>query len=357
MSFPFLLDEERSVTKAYGLYHRLAIDALNIAHPATLVIDRDRKIAYIYRGDSQTDRATVRSRSGGGQEIISFWRNGSGMNPVTNDDIDQEKRSFTTNSGGGMKKTKCDCFACCYSRSRLGHKPIWHCLQARRSKSNWKKHSPHSPAKKAMPFPEESREAVVLDGKTVIPVGATVQGRVTKVNEPRRIAGKPTIGIFPEAVVLPNGERYMLNATMVDTNLRNGTDVNTEGQFKGDGLDGKDLTEIGMGTGGGMLIGGLAGGGKGLLIGGAVGATLTVAHWLGKKRVCGTAFGHRVDDGIEPSNGDDGRDRRTIERRASDHRTAFSICRPMYEVLCPPFPEVRRLKPVLPMSKHIFLPQ
>jgi hypothetical protein len=127
-------------------------------------------------------------------------------------------------------------------------------------------------------------DAVMLDGKTVIPVGATVQGRVTKVNEPRRIAGKPTIGIFPEAVVLPNGERYLLNATMVDTSLRNGTDVNTEGQFKGDGYDGKDLVEVGMGTGAGMLIGGLAGGGKGLLIGGGVGATLTVAHWLGKKR-------------------------------------------------------------------------
>jgi len=127
-------------------------------------------------------------------------------------------------------------------------------------------------------------DAVMLDGKTVIPVGATVQGRVTKINEPRRIAGKPTIGIFPEAVVLPNGERFMLNATLVDTSLRNGTDVNNEGQFKGDGHDGHDLAEMGMGTGAGMLVGGLAGGGKGLLIGGGVGATLTVAHWLGKKR-------------------------------------------------------------------------
>lgn len=127
-------------------------------------------------------------------------------------------------------------------------------------------------------------DAVMLDGKTVIPAGTTVQGRVTKVSDPRRIAGKPTIGILPETVVLPNGERYMLNATMVDTSLRNGTDVNTEGQFKGDGYDGKDLTEIGMGTGAGMLIGGLAHHGKGLLIGGGIGATLTVAHWLGKKR-------------------------------------------------------------------------
>ncbi|MBS1852976.1 MAG: hypothetical protein JST79_18890 [Acidobacteria bacterium] len=134
------------------------------------------------------------------------------------------------------------------------------------------------------PFSGRVTEPVMLNGKTVIPIGATVQGRVTKVDEPRRIAGKPTIGIFPETVVLPDGSRYMLNATLVDTNRREGTDVNDEGQFKGAGHDGKDLTEIGMGTGGGMLIGGLAGGGKGLLIGGAIGATATVAHWLGKKK-------------------------------------------------------------------------
>jgi hypothetical protein len=139
-------------------------------------------------------------------------------------------------------------------------------------------------SKEGDPFSGRVTEAVMLDGKTAIPVGATVQGRVTKVNEPRRIAGKPTIGIFPETVVMPNGERYMLNATLVDTKVRKGTDVNTEGQFKGEGHDGKDLTEIGFATGGGMLVGGLAGGGKGLLIGGGVGATLTVAHWLGKKR-------------------------------------------------------------------------
>ena len=54
VSFPFLLDEDRAVTKAYGLYHRIGMDALNIAHPATLIIERDRKVGYIYCGDSQT---------------------------------------------------------------------------------------------------------------------------------------------------------------------------------------------------------------------------------------------------------------------------------------------------------------
>ncbi len=134
------------------------------------------------------------------------------------------------------------------------------------------------------PFSARVTEAVVVDGKTVIPVGTTVQGRVTKTSDPRRIAGKPTIAIFPEHLVLPNGDRFMLNATLVDTSQRRGTDVNNEGQFKGAGHDGKDLTEIGMGTGGGMLIGGLAGGGKGMLIGGMIGAGATVTHWLGKHR-------------------------------------------------------------------------
>jgi len=134
------------------------------------------------------------------------------------------------------------------------------------------------------PFSARVTEPVVMNGKTVIPVGTTVEGRVTKTNEPRRIAGKPTIAIFPENLVFPNGDKFMLNASLVDTNARRGTDVNSEGQFKGDGHDAKDLTEVGLGTGGGMLIGGLAGGGKGFLIGGAVGATVTVAHWLGKHR-------------------------------------------------------------------------
>ena len=139
-------------------------------------------------------------------------------------------------------------------------------------------------SKSGDPFSARVTKAVQLDGKTVIPIGTTVQGRVTRVNEPRRIAGKPTIAIFPETVVLPSGERFMLNASLVDTGLRGATDVNDEGQFKGAGHDGKDLTEIGMATGGGMLVGGLAGGGKGLLIGGMVGATATVTHWLAKHR-------------------------------------------------------------------------
>lgn len=57
VSVPFLLDEDRTITKAYGLYHRIGLDAIHIAHPATLVIDTGKMVRYIYRGDSQVDRA------------------------------------------------------------------------------------------------------------------------------------------------------------------------------------------------------------------------------------------------------------------------------------------------------------
>lgn len=59
----FLLDEDRAVTKAYGLHHALGTDAINIAHPATLIIcrddDRSGLVRYIYRGENQLDRAPL----------------------------------------------------------------------------------------------------------------------------------------------------------------------------------------------------------------------------------------------------------------------------------------------------------
>jgi hypothetical protein len=133
------------------------------------------------------------------------------------------------------------------------------------------------------PFRGSITQPVVINGQTVIPAGATVEGRVTKVSEPRRISGKPSIGILPEAVILPTGERYYLDATLTDTNIP-GTDVSSEGQFKGSGHDRRDTIEQGGGAAGGMLIGGLAGGPVGVLVGGAIGGGATTVHWLTKHR-------------------------------------------------------------------------
>jgi peroxiredoxin len=61
ISFPFLLDEDRSVTKAYGVYHRMGKDAFNIARPATFLIGRDGTVRWIQVGENQTDRAPLES--------------------------------------------------------------------------------------------------------------------------------------------------------------------------------------------------------------------------------------------------------------------------------------------------------
>lgn len=134
------------------------------------------------------------------------------------------------------------------------------------------------------PFRGTLTQPVMVSGRVVLPAGTIVEGRVTKVSEPRRISGKPTIGILPEAVILPSGEHLFLDARLVDTNIGEGTDVDMEGQFKGSGHDRRDQLETGGGTAGGMLIGGLVGGPVGVVVGGAIGAGSTGVHYLSKHR-------------------------------------------------------------------------
>ena len=73
-AFPFLLDEDRAVTKAYGLYHAFGHDAIRIARPATLVIDWSGVVRYIYRGENQLDRAPVEEVMGAVKQMVTSNR-------------------------------------------------------------------------------------------------------------------------------------------------------------------------------------------------------------------------------------------------------------------------------------------
>ena len=53
--FEILIDETRDVVKAYGVWHRIGLDAWNISRPAVFLIDRDRSIRYTFIGKSQTE--------------------------------------------------------------------------------------------------------------------------------------------------------------------------------------------------------------------------------------------------------------------------------------------------------------
>ncbi len=127
-------------------------------------------------------------------------------------------------------------------------------------------------------------ENVKLDGRTIIPIGASVEGRIARAEEHRRFRGTPTIDLRPDTVIMPSGDRIALNAVIVDTDARPDVDVNDEGRLKGRGHDGRDWRETGIATGVGAIAGGIIAGGHGALIGAGVGATASVVHWMMKRR-------------------------------------------------------------------------
>ena len=137
-------------------------------------------------------------------------------------------------------------------------------------------------------------EGVVVAGKTLIPVGATIQGYVTKLTNPRRVRGTPEIRLRPDRLTMPDGEQFTITAVVVDTDPSTNTTVNDEGRIHGPGRTGKETAEIAVGTGAGTTIGAISGGGKGAFIGGALGATVTVAHWLTKRHAAELPAGSEI---------------------------------------------------------------
>lgn len=55
LPFNILIDESREVVKAYGVWHRVGLDAWNIARPAVFLIDRSGMIRYSFVATTQRD--------------------------------------------------------------------------------------------------------------------------------------------------------------------------------------------------------------------------------------------------------------------------------------------------------------
>jgi peroxiredoxin len=55
LPFDILIDERRDMLRAYGVWHRIGLDAWNIARPAVFLIEQDGRISYSFIGDSQRE--------------------------------------------------------------------------------------------------------------------------------------------------------------------------------------------------------------------------------------------------------------------------------------------------------------
>ena len=55
LPFDILIDRSRDVAKAYGVWHRIGLDAWNIARPAVFLIAPDRSIRYAFIARSQAE--------------------------------------------------------------------------------------------------------------------------------------------------------------------------------------------------------------------------------------------------------------------------------------------------------------
>lgn len=115
-------------------------------------------------------------------------------------------------------------------------------------------------------------EPLTVDGKTVVPTGAQVQGQVVDARQGGRLRGVSHLQLRLTSVDV-EGQPYSIET----------------GSFArvGENHKKRNWSWIGGGGGAGMLIGALAGGGKGALIGGPVGAGagLAVAAYTGKKDI------------------------------------------------------------------------
>jgi methyl-accepting chemotaxis protein len=55
LPFNILIDESRDVLKAYGVWHRLGLDAWNIARPALFLVDRSGIIRFSFVSERQDE--------------------------------------------------------------------------------------------------------------------------------------------------------------------------------------------------------------------------------------------------------------------------------------------------------------
>ena len=126
-------------------------------------------------------------------------------------------------------------------------------------------------------------EAIERNGRVIIPVGSTLEGRVTEVRGGRRISGAAMMHLETSAVTLPDGTHYIVHAQLIDTG-KSEFNVDNEGTLKRKDHAKETLAIVGGVTGAGAATGALIGGGVGAVVGAGIGAGVSTFIWLKQDR-------------------------------------------------------------------------
>ena len=123
---------------------------------------------------------------------------------------------------------------------------------------------------------------VVVDGARVIPAGAIVEGHVTQVTPARRMARSGIIAVEFDNLVLPDGSRLALDASLTSDDPEIRRQIDDENRVSGRN---DRRTGVFIGGGGviGAVLGAISGGAKGAVVGGAAGAGAVIASILFSK--------------------------------------------------------------------------
>lgn len=143
---------------------------------------------------------------------------------------------------------------------------------------------------------------VYVNGRTVIPAGSIVEGRVTQVTPAKRMNRSGTIGIDFDALVFPNGSAVNLVGSLTSEDPETRRRIDDESRVSGKG---NERAGVFIGGGGaiGAVLGGISGGGKGAVLGGVAGAGAGVAGVLLSKGEeaqvpSGTPFGVQIKQAL-----------------------------------------------------------
>jgi hypothetical protein len=107
-------------------------------------------------------------------------------------------------------------------------------------------------------FTATTRDAIMVDGKTVVPSGAQIHGVLQDVVASGRVKGRATMTLAFQELVDAQGGAHAISAEPLI--------LQAESEKKG------DIEKIGVGAAAGAIIGGITGGKKGAAIGAGVGA-------------------------------------------------------------------------------------